>query len=67
MIDFTDVWTHIKENWHKYGVVLLILFHGWKYFYDYIRPAVAKEHQELSIKIPTEGCTIIIKPLDPEE
>lgn len=65
IFDFVDFWEDIKENWHKYGVILLILLHAWRYFFDYIRPVVKKE-DEMVIKIPKEGCKIIIEPLDPK-
>lgn len=64
IIDFADFWGDIKENWHKYGVILLILIHIWKFFFDYIRPVVKKESDDIAIKIPKEGCMITIIPLD---
>lgn len=49
-------------NWHKILVVIIALIHVWKFFMDYIRPVTHKE--ESVIKIPKEGVTITIKPLD---
>ena len=63
IFDFSDFWADIKENWHKYGVILLILIHLWKFFFDYIRPVVKKEPESMVIKIPKEGCVITVKPL----
>lgn len=67
MFDFNDFWGDIKENWGKYGVIILMLIHAWKFFFEYVRPIFRKEpkeSKELTIKIPKEGCTITIKPLE---
>lgn len=51
-------------NWHKVLVVIIALIHVWKFFMDYIRPIAKKEKEETVIKIPKEGVTITIKPLE---
>jgi hypothetical protein len=64
MIDWNDIWSDLKENWHKYGVILLMVLAAWKYFMEYVRPVVHKEKGETVIKIPKEGVKITIEPLD---
>jgi hypothetical protein len=61
-----EFWTMVGSNWHKVIVVILVLAHAWKFFFEYIRPAIKsdKESQPMTIVLPKEGCTIIIKPLD---
>jgi len=58
-----EIWAWCLTNWHKILVVLIALIHVWKFFVDYIRP-VAKKEEENVIKIPKEGVTITVKPLE---
>lgn len=57
-------WEVMSNDWHKIVVVILVLAHAWKFFFTYIRPAVHKEPESMSIILPKEGCTITIKPLE---
>lgn len=61
-----DIVSFFQNNWHKILVVLLVLSQAWKYFYEYIRPAVIheKQPQPINIVLPPEGCTITIKPIE---
>ncbi len=59
-----EIWAWCLANWHKVLVVIIALIQAWKFFMDYIRPVAHHEQKDLSIKIPKEGVTIIIKPLD---
>jgi len=58
-------WNFIQTNWHKIIVVIMVLAQLWKFFFNYIRPAIKEKNtQPISINLPPEGCQIIIKPLD---
>lgn len=60
-----EFWTVVGANWHKAIVVILVLGHAWKFFFQYIRPAVHPEKlpQPISIVLPPQGCTITVVPL----
>lgn len=60
------MWEFMQANWHKILVVLLAAASAWKYFFEYIRPAVKHDPktQPINVVLPKEGVVITIKPLD---
>jgi len=62
VMSIMDLWNIVRTDWHKIILVILVLAHVWKFFFDYIWPTVHKKDETLSILIPKEGCTITITP-----